>query len=188
MLEPRDCRFYPDGKIQEFDGVESEWPMFFAFMVIDGVFHRKPEQVEKYQELLKQRLCYNEQGGDDVPDEFEAFPSLYLSFSFVDPVLPQYYYVDENSLITSSGRQQQQQHKRHRHAHMTASNDGCSTSDLHLWAQSLLVISDLLTSQLLNVHELDPIRRHLPSHSRPKWGSRYSAFEVRPPLPPYVLY
>ncbi len=63
VVEPRDGRVYPEGKIQEFDGIESEWPMFFAYMVIDGVFHRKSEQVDKYQELLKQRLCYNEQGG-----------------------------------------------------------------------------------------------------------------------------
>ncbi len=63
MSEPKDSKTYPEGKIQEFDGIESEWPMFFAFMVIDGVFQRKPEQVEKYHELLKKRLAYNEQGG-----------------------------------------------------------------------------------------------------------------------------
>ncbi len=84
-----------------------------------------------------------------------------------DPVLPQYYYVEEEDLSRNRPSQ-----------HRTASNDGCSSSDLFLWAQSLLIISDLLTSQLLNVYELDPIRRHLPSHSRPKWGHRYSAFEV----------
>ena len=51
-------------------------------------------------------------------------------------------------------------------------------TNLHLWGQSMLIMSDLLTSQLLNVHELDPIRRHMPSFNRPKVDSRYSAFEV----------
>ncbi len=64
VLEPEDVTTYPEGKIQEFDGIESEWPMFYAFMIIDGIFHRKTEQVERYQELLKKRLAYNEQGGN----------------------------------------------------------------------------------------------------------------------------
>ena len=32
--------------------------------------------------------------------------------------------------------------------------------------RSVLLISDQLTSKLLNVHELDPARRHLPSYHR----------------------
>ena len=82
-------------------------------------------------------------------------------------MLPQYFYVPDVSA-----------HVHHRHR--LASNDGCSHDGrLFLWSQALLVISDLLTSQLLNVHELDPIRRHLPSYSRPKLATKYSAFEVR---------
>lgn len=63
-LEDPDERFYPDGKIQEFDKIESEWPMFYAFMVIDGVFKKNEAQVVKYQELMKKRLAYNEFGGN----------------------------------------------------------------------------------------------------------------------------
>ena len=62
--------------------------------------------------------------------------------------------------------------------HFLGSNNGCSTSDIFLWGQSMLIISDLLTTRLLSVHELDPIRRHLPSYNRPKTTNRYSAFEV----------
>ncbi len=61
-IEPKG-RKYPDGLIQQFDGGESEWPMFYAYMVIDGVFKGKPSQVEKYQELMKKRLAYNGIGG-----------------------------------------------------------------------------------------------------------------------------
>ena len=32
---------------------------------------------------------------------------------------------------------------------------------------------------LLNVNELDPIRRHLPAAERPRPNSRYSSFQVR---------
>ena len=48
---------------QEFSGIESEWPLFFALLVIDGVFKKDDEQVDKYQEKLRKHLSYNEYGG-----------------------------------------------------------------------------------------------------------------------------
>lgn len=91
-------------------------------------------------------------------------------FSIADPVLPKYFYVPKSALEDERANPGSQ--------HRVASNDGSCNNDLHIWGQSMLIISDLLTSHLLSVHELDPIRRHLPSYSRPKLDSRYSAFEV----------
>ena len=48
---------------QEFSGIESEWPLFFALLVIDGVFKKDDEQVDRYQEKLRKHLSYNEYGG-----------------------------------------------------------------------------------------------------------------------------
>lgn len=39
------CRYYQEGETQTFKGVENEWPIFFIFMIIDGVFKNLPEQV-----------------------------------------------------------------------------------------------------------------------------------------------
>lgn len=50
---------------------------------------------------------------------------------------------------------------------------------LFLWNQALYVIAELLTSNLLHINELDPIRRYLPSYNRPKRPGRYSAFQVK---------
>ena len=58
------------------------------------------------------------------------------------------------------------------------SEEGSKASDIFLFGQSMLIISDLMTTQLLLVHEVDPIRRYLPSATRPKTGGRYSSFEV----------
>ena len=33
-----DGRFYHEGKTLEFEGIENEWPMFYLYMIIDGVF------------------------------------------------------------------------------------------------------------------------------------------------------
>ena len=49
-----------------------------------------------------------------------------------------------------------------------------------IFHRSVLIIADLLTSKLLNVYELDPARRHLPSYHRGSQRytqTRYSAFE-----------
>ena len=63
-------------------------------------------------------------------------------------------------------------------AYRFPSEEGSKASDIFLFGQSMLIISDLMTTQLLLVHEVDPIRRYLPSATRPKSGGRYSSFEV----------
>ncbi|XP_047514739.1 probable phosphorylase b kinase regulatory subunit beta isoform X6 [Pieris napi] len=72
VLEDPNRRYYNEGELKEFDGMESEWPLFYVMMIIDGVFRTLPEQVEEYQKLLKSRIYMDE---------------------FGDPVIPWYYYV-----------------------------------------------------------------------------------------------
>lgn len=49
---------------------------------------------------------------------------------------------------------------------------------IFLWGQAMFIIAQLLTGGLIHVNELDPIRRYLPSYSRPRKAGRYSAFQV----------
>lgn len=58
-----------------------------------------------------------------------------------------------------------------------SSNDE-EEGNLYLWNQAMFVIAQLLTSGLLHINELDPIRRYLPSYNRPRRAGRYSAFQV----------
>ena len=53
---------------QEFSGIESEWPLFFALLVIDGVFKKDEEQVDRYQEKLRKHLSYSDFGGEGCKD------------------------------------------------------------------------------------------------------------------------
>ena len=64
VLEPKDKRFYAHGMTQKFEGVESEWPIFHTFMVIDGVFKNEERQVDQHQRALKQLLKYTEKEGN----------------------------------------------------------------------------------------------------------------------------
>lgn len=151
VLEPKDRQYYPEGATQKFEGVESEWPIFHTFMIIDGVFKSNDVQIENHQRWLKQLLKYTEKG---------------------DPILPMYYYVPAESLSDERGG--------HGSQYRYPSEEGGSSSNIFLWGQAMLIIADLMASQLVQVHEVDPIRRYLPSSSRPKAGGRYSTFEISP--------
>lgn len=59
-------RYYDKGEIKEFDGVECEWPMFYIFMIIDGVFKNLPDQITEYQELLKALIVLDKHGGNTI--------------------------------------------------------------------------------------------------------------------------
>jgi hypothetical protein len=51
--------------------------------------------------------------------------------------------------------------------------------NIFLWGQAMLILSDVMACGLVTPHDIDPIRRALPSSARPKSGHRYSSFEVR---------
>ena len=54
--------FEPDAKVFI---IFKEWPMFYAYLIIDGVFKGINDQVEKYQKFLKRRLIYTDKGGEN---------------------------------------------------------------------------------------------------------------------------
>nr|XP_025708128.1 phosphorylase b kinase regulatory subunit beta isoform X5 [Callorhinus ursinus] len=51
-LEDPNRRYYKPAEIKLFDGIECEFPIFFLYMMIDGVFRGNPKQVKEYQDLL----------------------------------------------------------------------------------------------------------------------------------------
>ena len=72
VLEEPARRFYTKGETKNFENIECQWPLFYLFMIIDGVFKGVGEQVIEYCDLAKARL---------VRDDFG------------DPIVPQYFYV-----------------------------------------------------------------------------------------------
>ncbi|CAG9098416.1 hypothetical protein JYU34_002377 [Plutella xylostella] len=153
VLEDTNRRYYHEGELKEFDGIESEWPLFYVMMIIDGVFRTLPEQVEEYQRLLKARIYMDENG---------------------DPVIPWYYYVPREGV---ENERSEPNSVRRIPASIPDDSENKDTGGLFLWAQSMFVLAQLLTGGLLHVNELDPIRRYLPSYNRPRRGGRYSAFQ-----------
>lgn len=151
VLEDPSRRFYKVGETKEFENVENEWPMFFIFMIIDGVFRNNEEQVETYRKLLQNVVKYDHYG---------------------NPVIPMYYYVNKENVELEKAEYGSQ--------HRFPSSEGSGLDEeetLFLWNQALYIIAQLLIAGLLHVNELDPIRRFLPSHNKPNKTARYSAFQ-----------
>lgn len=51
-LEVIERLHYEPEELQRFEHVESEWPLFFTYLVLDGIFFNRPEQVKEYQDKL----------------------------------------------------------------------------------------------------------------------------------------
>uniref|UniRef100_A0A8C5FGI6 Phosphorylase b kinase regulatory subunit n=1 Tax=Gadus morhua TaxID=8049 RepID=A0A8C5FGI6_GADMO len=51
--EDKNRRYYKPAEMKLFDGIECEFPIFFIYMIIDGVFRGNKDQVKEYQDLLQ---------------------------------------------------------------------------------------------------------------------------------------
>lgn len=58
------CRYYNQGEVKDFEGNECEWPIFYTFLIIDGVFKSNTEQIEEYQAELRKCIYADSNGGE----------------------------------------------------------------------------------------------------------------------------
>ncbi|XP_078608671.1 phosphorylase b kinase regulatory subunit beta-like isoform X2 [Branchiostoma floridae x Branchiostoma japonicum] len=146
VLEDKKRKYYKPAEIKLFDGIECEWPVFYIYMIIDGVFRNKEDQVEKYCRMLQPLL----------QDKGE-----------LGVVIPKYYFVAEENVEAERKAPGTQTR--------VASDEG-TDGKLFLWGQSLYLIACLLVEGLLSTKELDPIGKNLPPGERSSVNSRYSSF------------
>ncbi|XP_064637053.1 phosphorylase b kinase regulatory subunit alpha, liver isoform-like isoform X3 [Lineus longissimus] len=60
--------YYEPWELKVFENIECEWPVFFAYLILDGIFMDKPAQVEEYKELLDSLLIKDETGLALMPE------------------------------------------------------------------------------------------------------------------------
>lgn len=56
-------RYYNQGEVKDFESNECEWPIFYTFMIIDGVFRSNTDQIEEYQAELRSCIYADQNGG-----------------------------------------------------------------------------------------------------------------------------
>lgn len=143
-LEDRTRRYYKPAEIKLFDGIECEFPLFFIFMIIDGVFRGNPAQVKEYEDLLEPLLQHTPEGC---------------------PVVPQYYYVPAD-FVEPEKRSPGSQRR-------FPSNNG-RDGKLFLWGQAVYIIAKLLADKLVSPKDLDPIGRYVPPQEQRNVSMRFS--------------
>ncbi|XP_026712391.1 phosphorylase b kinase regulatory subunit beta isoform X1 [Athene cunicularia] len=143
-LEDKTRRYYKPAEIKLFDGIECEFPLFFIFMIIDGVFRGNPAQVKEYQDLLDPLLQHTSEGC---------------------PVVPKYYYVPADFVELEKKNPGSQKR--------FPSNSG-RDGKFFLWGQAVYIIAKLLADKLVSPKDIDPVGRYIPPQDQRNVSMRFS--------------
>ncbi|XP_017281374.1 phosphorylase b kinase regulatory subunit beta isoform X2 [Kryptolebias marmoratus] len=142
--EDKNRRYYKPAEMKLFDGIECEFPMFFIYMMIDGVFRGNKEQVKEYQDLLE--------------------PIIFQSYEG-HAVIPKYYYVPADFVEA-----EQNKHGSQKRFPSNSGRDG----KMFLWGQALYNIAKLLVDELISPKDIDPVHRYVPRQDQRNVSMRYS--------------
>uniref|UniRef100_A0A672ZT18 Phosphorylase b kinase regulatory subunit n=1 Tax=Sphaeramia orbicularis TaxID=375764 RepID=A0A672ZT18_9TELE len=142
--EDKNRRYYKPAEMKLFDGIECEFPIFFIYMMIDGVFRGNKAQVKEYQELLE--------------------PIIFQSYEG-HAVIPKYYYVPADFVEA-----EQSNHGSQKRFPSNSGRDG----KIFLWGQALYNIAKLLVDELISPKDIDPIHRYVPRQDQRNVSMRYS--------------
>ena len=72
VLEDEHRLHYESEELRQFEHIESEWPLFFVYFYLDGLFRNDHAQVERYEQKLAALLV--EQGGQHLLPELYFVP------------------------------------------------------------------------------------------------------------------
>ncbi|XP_066919156.1 phosphorylase b kinase regulatory subunit alpha, liver isoform-like [Clytia hemisphaerica] len=70
MNEDRHRLHYELHELSKFEKIECEWPLFFCYLLLDGIYNKNEAQVEKYSRLLERLLIQTEDGVYLLPELF----------------------------------------------------------------------------------------------------------------------
>ncbi|XP_073320174.1 phosphorylase b kinase regulatory subunit beta isoform X2 [Pagrus major] len=142
--EDKNRRYYKPAEMKLFDGIECEFPIFFIYMMIDGVFRGNKAQVKEYQDLLE--------------------PIIFQSYEG-HAVIPKYYYVPADFVEA-----EQNKHGSQKRFPSNSGRDG----KIFLCGQALFNIAKLLVDELISPRDIDPIHRYVPRQDQRNVSMRYS--------------
>ncbi|KAG0245559.1 glycosyl hydrolases family 15-domain-containing protein [Mortierella sp. GBAus27b] len=158
---------YDPHELKIFEGIECEWPLFFTYFVLDGLFSENENQVEEYRAKLEPLIIDSAtlvDFGQFISDSISESdggrsPRTPTSVGFTTPssnsegklpehipLIPELYYVPEH-LVEAE--------KRNNHTQARVANDNLPL----VWANSLHTLGSLIYENLLSVAEVDPLGR-----------------------------
>uniref|UniRef100_A0A8C0ZI59 Phosphorylase b kinase regulatory subunit n=1 Tax=Cyanistes caeruleus TaxID=156563 RepID=A0A8C0ZI59_CYACU len=66
--------YYEPAELKLFENIECEWPLFWAYLMIDGIFTGNMEQVQEYREALEGVLIKGKNGVPLLPELYSVPP------------------------------------------------------------------------------------------------------------------
>ncbi|NXS89991.1 KPB1 kinase, partial [Erpornis zantholeuca] len=66
--------YYEPAELKLFENIECEWPLFWAYLMIDGIFSGNMEQVQEYREALEGVLIKGKNGVHLLPELYSVPP------------------------------------------------------------------------------------------------------------------
>ncbi|XP_078268451.1 phosphorylase b kinase regulatory subunit alpha, skeletal muscle isoform isoform X1 [Rhinoraja longicauda] len=75
---------YETAELKLFENLECEWPLFWTYMILDGLFNKNIQQVEKYREALHAVLVLRP-GGIRLVPELYAVPAEKMDEEYQNP-------------------------------------------------------------------------------------------------------
>ncbi|XP_062440940.1 phosphorylase b kinase regulatory subunit alpha, skeletal muscle isoform isoform X3 [Rhea pennata] len=66
--------YYEPAELQLFENIECEWPLFWTYLIIDGIFSGNVEQVQEYREALEGVLIKGKNGVRLLPELYSVPP------------------------------------------------------------------------------------------------------------------
>ncbi|KAJ3379922.1 hypothetical protein HDU84_006316 [Entophlyctis sp. JEL0112] len=173
--------YYNAHELKIFEGIECEWPLFYTYMILDGLFRDDKRQVEEYRDRLEPLLV----SSAFVP-VFQEVEEQHSKRPIASKT--------RNGALSTSGRRNSSVVRRPRNLppsgtklvpelyivaledvdrereHPGSTKRYANENVPLVWAQSLYILGSLIQDDLLSPAELDPLnRRFLPF--RPKEGS-----------------
>ncbi len=131
VLEDISRLHYEPQELRQFEHIESEWPLFFCYLLLDGLSRNDQAQSERYYHKL-QSLLVDAKGkrSDDAH------------------LLPELYFVPEEKIEAEKAQPGSQ---------TRLPNDNLPL----VWAQSLYLLGRLLHDGFLHISDIDPLGRRL---------------------------
>ncbi|XP_070553673.1 phosphorylase b kinase regulatory subunit alpha, liver isoform-like isoform X3 [Ptychodera flava] len=79
------CRlYYEPYELKVFENIECEWPVFWCYLLIDGIFHNNKAMASEYREALNDILLTTEDGHKVVPELYYV-PADKVDAEYRDP-------------------------------------------------------------------------------------------------------
>lgn len=67
-------QYYESAELKLFENIECEWPLFWTYLILDGIFINSPEQVQEYRDALDGILIKQKDGIRLVPQLYSVPP------------------------------------------------------------------------------------------------------------------